>query len=60
LTEREEDKSSIAPQDAPAKKRQRDVIGKELRRLFDDVASEPVPDDLMALMDKLEAKLDGQ
>ena len=35
------------------------VIGRELRRIFDGVAQEPVPDDFLDLLRKLDAKNDA-
>ncbi len=31
------------------------AIGRELRRMFDDVAQEPVPDDFMDLLKKIDS-----
>ena len=35
------------------------VIGRELRRIYDGVAQEPVPDDFLDLLRKLDAKNDS-
>jgi hypothetical protein len=35
------------------------VIGRELRRIYDGVAQEPVPDDFLDLLRKLDAKNDA-
>lgn len=54
-------RQSVEPEPMPAakkKERYRD-IGQELRRMFDDVVSEPIPEDLLALMKKLEEQSGG-
>jgi hypothetical protein len=45
--------AGLAPAAAKGKERYRD-IGPELRRMFNDVVNEPIPDDLMSLIKKLE------
>ena len=35
------------------------VIGRELRRIYDGVAQEPVPDEFLDLLRKMDAKDDG-
>jgi len=40
---------------AEARRRQR-VLGRRLRQLFDDVTQEPVPDELMDLLDQIDEK----
>jgi len=45
----------LAPRNAPAQKKERyRALGKELRRMFDDVVHEPIPTDLMELLQKLD------
>lgn len=44
---------------AKRKERYRE-IGRELRRMFDDVVSEPIPDDLKELVKKLEEQSGGR
>jgi hypothetical protein len=41
------------------KSRQR-AIGRELRRLYDDVAQEPVPDDFLDLLKKMDRQEPGE
>jgi len=49
----------IEPEDAAdAQSRQR-TIGKELRRWYDDIVKEPVPDDLLNLLEQLDHKKEG-
>jgi hypothetical protein len=36
------------------------AIGRELRRIFDDVAKEPVPDDFLDLLRKIDDASDGK
>ena len=49
----------IEPDDAAdAQSRQR-TIGKELRRWYDDIVKEPVPDDLLSLLEQLDHKKEG-
>ena len=43
---------------AERKQRYRE-IGHELRRMFDDVVNEPVPEDLLTLVKKLDGKTGG-
>jgi hypothetical protein len=51
--------STVANEEKPTEKaravraRQR-AIGRELRRMYDDVAQEPVPDDFMDLLRKID------
>jgi hypothetical protein len=51
--------AAVANEDKPNEKtravraRQR-AIGRELRRMYDDVAQEPVPDDFMDLLRKID------
>ena len=42
-----------------ARARQR-AIGRELRRMYDDVAQEPVPDDFMDLLRQIDEASDGK
>jgi len=35
------------------------AIGRELRRMFDDVAQEPIPDDFMTLLKKIDSMEPG-
>lgn len=45
---------SIEPEDAAdAQSRQR-LIGKELRRWYDNIVKEPVPDDLLKLLEQID------
>ena len=45
---------AVEPEDAAdAQSRQR-VIGKELRRWYDSIVKEPVPDDLLDLLQKID------
>lgn len=41
-----------------ARARQR-AIGRELRRMFDEVVQEPVPEDFLELLKKIDARKDG-
>lgn len=41
-----------------ARARQR-ALGRELRRLYDEVVQEPIPDDFLDLLKKIDAKKDG-
>jgi hypothetical protein len=51
--------TSVANEEKPTEKaravraRQR-AIGRELRRMYDDVAQEPIPDDFMDLLRKID------
>ncbi len=36
------------------------VIGRELRRIYDGVAQEPVPDEFLDLLKKMDAKDEGK
>ena len=50
------DNSSIEPEDAAdAQSRQR-LIGKELRRWYDNIVKEPVPDELMDLLSQIDKR----
>lgn len=44
------------PLSAPtmARDRKEDWIGRQLRRVFDDTLSEPLPDDIMSLLDRID------
>lgn len=50
----------MAPPDTLTNRIQRAAIGNQLRRMFNDVAAEPVPDEFTALLDALERKELGQ
>ena len=51
--------TTVSDEDKPSEKarairaRQR-AIGRELRRMYDDVAQEPIPDDFMDLLRKID------
>jgi hypothetical protein len=57
--------TSVANDEKPTEKarairaRQR-AIGRELRRMYDDVAQEPVPDDFMDLLRQIDESNDGK
>lgn len=36
------------------------AIGRELRRMFDDVVKEPVPDDFLSLLQQIDEKADDR
>ncbi|MDZ4762830.1 MAG: NepR family anti-sigma factor [Alphaproteobacteria bacterium] len=38
------------PVDAPTARRRQDAIGRRLRQLYDEVVSEPVPDDFLSFL----------
>ena len=48
-----------AQRKAATRRAQGEAIGKALRKQFDDILTEPVPDDLIALLDQLELR-EGQ
>ena len=49
----------IEPEDAAdAQSRQR-MIGKELRRWYDDIVKEPVPEDLLRLLRQIDDRNEG-
>ncbi len=37
-----------------------DWIGRQLRRVYDEAAAEPIPDDLRLLLDQLDQPSDGE
>lgn len=45
-----------AARKAATRRAQGEAIGKALRKQFDDILTEPVPDDLIALLDQLEQR----
>ena len=50
------DNSAIEPEDAAdAQSRQR-LIGKELRRWYDTIVKEPVPDELLDLLQQIDKR----
>jgi hypothetical protein len=57
--------TTVANEEKPTEKaravraRQR-AIGRELRRIYDDVAQEPVPDDFMDLLRKIDEAEDSK
>jgi hypothetical protein len=57
--------TAVANDEKPTEKarairaRQR-AIGRELRRMYDDVAQEPVPDDFMDLLRQIDENNDGK
>jgi hypothetical protein len=38
------------PVDAPTARRRQDAIGRRLRQMYEEVVSEPVPDDFMSFL----------
>jgi len=46
-----ENKRSAPNKSGDGRKRRQDRIGDQLRKLYDDVASEPVPDDFLSLLE---------
>lgn len=44
---------------AAVRERQR-VIGRELRRIYDEVVQEPVPDDFLSILGKMDQTKDDQ
>lgn len=54
------DNSSIEPEDAAdAQSRQR-LIGKELRRWYDNIVKEPVPDELLDLLKQIDKRSESK
>ena len=57
--------STVSDEERPNEKarairaRQR-AIGRELRRMYDDVAQEPVPDDFLDLLQKIDLAAEGK
>jgi hypothetical protein len=49
-------RSRRPPEFAPAGRRGDDLITRNLKRVYEQVAAEPVPPDLMKLLDQLGAK----
>lgn len=43
-----------APSAANSQGEKEDWIGRQLRRVFDNALSEPLPDDIMSLLDRLD------
>lgn len=43
-----------APSGATSQGEKEDWIGRQLRRVFDSALSEPLPDDIMSLLDRLD------
>ena len=51
------------PVDAPTARRRQDAIGRRLRQMYEEVVSEPVPDDFLSFLkqaDKSKAPPDSQ
>lgn len=44
--------SGAKPVDARVARRRQDAIGRRLRQMYDDVVSEPVPDDFVSLLEE--------
>ena len=57
--------TTVSDEDRPNEKarairaRQR-AIGRELRRMYDDVAQEPVPDDFLDLLQRIDQATEGK
>lgn len=43
-----------APAASPARDGKEDWIGRQLRRVFDDAVNEPLPDDIMSLLERID------
>lgn len=39
---------------SPARRGKEDWIGRQLRRVFDDALNEPLPDDIMSLLERID------
>lgn len=53
--EDEERKGPAAPVPSPEDLKQKeDWIGRQLRRVFDDALNEPLPDDIMSLLERID------
>lgn len=53
----EEDERKEPSMPAPSaedRKQKEDWIGRQLRRVFDDALSEPLPDDIMSLLERID------
>ena len=50
-------RSDMTPEIASEVQARRRAIGAELRRIFDNVANEPVPEEFCALMNQIDRKL---
>ena len=46
--------SPSAPMNAPPRDGKEDWIGRQLRRVFDDALNEPLPDDIMSLLERID------
>lgn len=54
-SQEEERKASATPTpSAEDRKQKEDWIGRQLRRVFDDALSEPLPDDIMSLLERID------
>lgn len=49
-------KPDVPPKTDPDRKRRGDRLGAQLRRLYDDVTREDVPDDFMRLLEEADRK----
>ena len=47
-------KGPIVPLPPDEPKHKEDWIGRQLRRVFDDALSEPLPDDIMSLLERID------
>ncbi len=45
---------SVSPSEPSTQGDKEDWIGRQLRRVFDSALSEPLPDDIMSLLDRLD------
>ena len=45
---------------AEDRKHKEDWIGRQLRRVFDDALSEPLPDDIMSLLERIDDEPPGE
>ena len=51
-----DNKPDIPSEDENSKRARQKRIGSQLRKLYDDVASEPVPDDFLKLLEAADQK----
>jgi hypothetical protein len=56
MTKDKDSEPGAKPVDAPTARRRQDAIGRRLRQMYEEVVSEPVPDDFLGFLQQADKK----
>jgi hypothetical protein len=58
MANEKDDDPGAKPVDAPTARRRQDAIGRRLRQMYEEVVSEPVPDDFLSFLQQADKAKD--